>query len=83
MLEKIFKFFFILSQSNSAKTLYYRMALVNGEQGCIQGIISEKMSVKFNAKKGSCTQVGCTKYRGTTKIPFCCQVEGYSCSEYI
>ncbi len=83
MIGKLFKIFFIVTQVNDPKTLFYRMATVNGEKGCIQALVSEKMAKKLNAIKGSCTQIGCLTYKGTTKIPFCCQVEGYSCSDYI
>ena len=83
MIGKLLKIFFIVTQVNDPKTLFYRMATVNGEKGCIQALVSEKMAKKFNAIKGSCTQIGCLTYKGTTKIPFCCQVEGYSCSDYI
>tara|TARA_B000000437_G_scaffold211120_1_gene181671 strand:- start:638 stop:889 length:252 start_codon:yes stop_codon:yes gene_type:complete len=83
MFNKIYNFIFILFQIRDPRTLYYRKATVNGEKGCIQSVISEKMAKKFNAERGSCTEIGCITYKGITKIPFCCQVEGYSCSEYI
>tara|TARA_B100000902_G_scaffold398715_1_gene466544 strand:- start:753 stop:1004 length:252 start_codon:yes stop_codon:yes gene_type:complete len=83
MIRRIGNILFILFQIQDQRTLYYRVATVNGEQGCIQGILSEKMANRFKAKRGSCSQIGCVTYKGTTKIPFCCIVEGYSCSQYI
>ena len=43
MIGKLFKIFFIVTQVNDPKTLFYRMATVNGEKGCIQALLSEKM----------------------------------------
>jgi len=83
MIRRLRNIIFILFQIRDQRTLYYRVATVNGEQGCVQGILSEKMANRFKAKRGSCTQIGCVTYKGTTKIPFCCEVEGYSCSQYI
>jgi len=83
MIRRLRNILFILFQIGAQKTLYYRVATVNGEQGCIQGFLSEKMANRFNAKRGSCNQIGCLTYKGKTKIPFCCEVEGYSCGEYI
>ena len=59
MIRRISKILFILFQLRDQRTLYYRVATVNGEKGCIQGILSEKMANKFKAKRGSCSQIGC------------------------
>ena len=52
MFNKIYNFIFILFQIRDPRTLYYRKATVNGEKGCIQSVISEKMAKKFNAERG-------------------------------
>jgi len=83
MIKRLRNMIFILFQIRDQRTLYYRVATVNGEQGCVQGILREKMANRFSAKRGSCSQIGCVTYKGTARIPFCCEVEGYSCSQYI
>ena len=47
MIRRLRNILFILFQIGAQKTLYYRVATVNGEQGCIQGFLSEKMANRF------------------------------------
>jgi hypothetical protein len=80
MIRRLHNILLILYQLLDRRTLYYKVATVNGEQGCVQGFLSENMASRFDAKCGSCIQIGCLTYKGIMKIPFCCEVEGYSCS---
>ena len=80
MIRRLRNLIFILFQIKGHRTLYYRAVTVNPEQGCVQCFLSEKMAKNFNATLGSCSKIGCTTYKGRLKIPFCCEVEGYSCS---
>ncbi len=83
MLKKIYKLIFLLTQMRDVKRLHYKMAKVNGEKGCVEGVISDKMAQRLKATLGKCQDVNCVHYRGKTKLPFCCEVSGYSCNEYI
>jgi len=49
----------------------------------VEGVISDKMAQRLKATLGKCQDVNCVHYRGKTKLPFCCEVSGYSCNEYI
>ncbi len=83
MYKKIIKIFFFISQVKDNKSTYYRMATINGEHGCIEANISEKMAEKFKAKPGKCSDINCHIYRGKGNIPFCCTVNGYACNDFI
>ena len=83
MFKKIINFIFLISQAKDHKSTYYRMANINGENGCIQANISKKMAEKFNAIPGKCSDINCYIYRGKGNIPFCCTVNGYACNDFI
>ena len=83
MLRRLFKFIFLLTQLSDVKRLHYRMVTINGEKGCVQGIIGDRMASRLMASLGSCKDVNCIHYKGESKIPFCCEITGYSCNEYI
>ncbi len=83
MFKKFFKFIFLLSQVNDDKKLHYIRANVGGEKGCVEATISDSMAKRFKATRGSCSDISCLYYKGRGKLPFCCEITGYSCSEYI
>ena len=83
MFKKILKFMFLLSQLNDDKQLHYIRATVGGEKGCVEATISDSMAERFKATRGSCSDISCLSYRGRGKLPFCCEITGYSCNEYI
>jgi|TARA_R110001592_G_scaffold113469_1_gene312571 hypothetical protein len=83
MIRRLQNILFILYPLLDNRRLYYKVVAVNGEQGCVEGFLSEKMANIFKANRGSCREIGCVTYKGRTIIPLCCEVEGYSCSQYI
>jgi hypothetical protein len=83
MLKNFVQVLFLLSQVRNDKTMYYKMAVVNGDNGCVQAKISSKMSKKIKAKPGTCSQVYCYEYKGKAYIPFCCGVEVYACTNFV
>ena len=83
MMRGMFKVILLVTQLSDVKRLHYRMVNINGEKGCVQGVIYDHMASRFMATQGSCQDVNCIHYRGKTIIPFCCEITGYSCNEYI
>jgi hypothetical protein len=83
MIERLYKLLFIFAVFGCEKHLHYKMVTVNGEKGCVEGVMSEKMANQLKATFGKCKDVNCIYYRGKIKLPFCCEITGYSCNEYI
>lgn len=73
------KMIFLLQQMNDNKSLYYTTATINGESGCVQSYITEKMAKKINAKPGRCNDIHCITYKGEHLIPLCCTLQCFSC----
>ena len=74
---------FVFTQVGEVKRLHYKMVTVSGVKGCVEGAISDKTSKHWKATLGECYDVNCIHFRGTMKLPFCCEITGYSCNEYI
>jgi hypothetical protein len=74
---------FVFAQIGEMKRLHYKMVTVSGEKGCVEGVISDKTAKHWRATLGQCYDVNCIHYRGSIKLPFCCEITGYSCNEYI
>jgi len=83
MLKRLCKLIFVFTQMGEVKRLHYKMVTVSGDKGCVEGVISDKTAKRWKATLGGCYDVNCIQYRGTMKLPFCCEITGYSCNEYI
>ena len=83
MLNRVVKILFFFTQIRDDKRMHYIRAKVNGDKGCVQGVISDSMALQLKATPGTCADIGCQIYKGKTTIPLCCKVTGYSCNEYI
>lgn len=65
--------------TNGNKTHYYKLITHNKKNGCVEAYTTNRMAKTFNAQLGTCYGQNCTTFKGTYKMPFCCDVNGYIC----
>ena len=72
-------YFLLAFDGKGNKTFYYKMIYHNKQDGCVETYTTARMAKTFNANLGMCHIQNCTVFKGTYKVPFCCEVQGYTC----
>ena len=66
----------LFTKTNST---YYKLININNKTTCLETLKENYLTKKFNAEKGLCNNSKCVKFIKTKKIPFCCNIDVYSC----
>lgn len=73
------KLAFTLIIFSQPKTFYYKMIRIDDSQACVEAYTTPTIANRFNAKRGTCKEAGCTVVRGSKHILFVGEVFGYLC----